>query len=93
MGDHGVGLEAAVLRRLGVEADELHVGEAGGGGRAARVGQRDLVAVDADDATGARRQRQRKPSAPGADVEDRAAGEILIGEELQERGADRRISR
>jgi len=89
--DDGVRLERGVLPCLGVDGHELHVGEAGDGGRAARVGQRRLVAVDADDAAAARGEGQGETPAARADVEDRAALEGLVGEQLQEHGADARV--
>jgi hypothetical protein len=88
MRDDGVGREALVFAGLRVDGDELDVTQTRGGRRLARDGQCTLVAVDADDAAAAWRERQSETPAAGADVEHGLAGEALVREQLQERGAD-----
>src|SRR6266446_4761790 len=75
-------------RVVGIDRDETALADAR---RAAAVGQRGLVAVDADDAAAARGEGQGETPAARADVEDRAALEGLVGEQLQEHGADARV--
>ena len=88
MGGDDVGREAQVFPRLRVDGDELDVTQSRGSRRLARDGQRALVAVDADDAIAAWRERQREASAAGADVEHGEAGESFVREQLQEGRAD-----
>jgi hypothetical protein len=75
---------SVVLRRFGVQDEEVGVVQASGPGPAGRLRDGVGVTVDADDARAVRGQGQREPAAPGADVEDRCVLQALGAEQRPE---------